>query len=187
MNKYFIYKINVLNEFYIGSTKNPVHRMSAHKRDSKKEEKKNFKLYKKMNEVYDLSDSNLFNYEILESFYCEPNQVKIKEQEYINNLKPSLNMNKAFLSHEEKLEYRKNYYKIKKEKETPEEKQKRLEKKKEWYEKNKPLVKAQERERHKNKLIKELKEKLKKMEENIKLMESCEINLELDLEEINLS
>jgi hypothetical protein len=187
MNNYYIYKLNVLDEFYIGSTKNPVHRIQAHKRDYKKENKKNQLLYKKMNDCYDLNDPNFFKYEILEVIMCDALESKKKEQQYIEILKPTLNMNNAFLTSEKRKQYRKEWYKKRKERETPEERKKRLDKKKEWYEKNQLLIQTKERERHKNKQIKILKEKLKKLQDNIKIFElKSDISDISDIEELNL-
>lgn len=187
-HNYYIYKITCLNEIYIGSTKNPILRWKTHITDYKKKNWKNCKLYKKMDSVYDLNDKNCLNYEILECLNnCSRKDAMKKEQDYINKLKPTLNTVNAYLSEEQKKENHKNYMRKYRSKMTEEQIKERLKKKKEWYNRNKEVICLKERTRYKDKRIFELKEKMKKMEDNIKLL--CQYESDNDffseLEEIN--
>ena len=86
-------------EMYVGATRQPISgRMSGHRRDAK--------MGKKMGKIqegirkcgYD------FNYILLESCMVNSSDEKrMREQEWIDKLKPSLNMNRAFNNEEQKI------------------------------------------------------------------------------------
>ncbi len=191
-SNYYIYKLNVLDEFYVGSTKDPVKRFASHKKDCKATKYKDKKLYKKMNEIYDLKDSLLLNYEILETIHqttCKC--ARQREQYYIDKLKPSLNSINAVLDKEAARLQKIEYQRQKIEKETEAQKKVRLAKKKIWYYKNREVILAKERARARQKRIDNLKDKLKLMTYNIKcLEEQVEANnmdeFKFDLPEIDL-
>jgi hypothetical protein len=92
--KYTIYKIidnNNVNEFYIGSTKCFSRRKSHHKKNVTNKRGKRYwtKLY-----VYIRSNGGWDNFkmEVLQELECEiKNEALNEEQNYINNLKPTLN------------------------------------------------------------------------------------------------
>ena len=82
---YCVYKIQIDNECYIGSTKNFNKRFKDHQYRKNDEKYKHLPLYKKMNETEN------FEMNILEMFDCDKKTIFIKEQEYITKFKPSLN------------------------------------------------------------------------------------------------
>ena len=84
-----IYKIiNIITgEFYIGSSKNIKHRWAQHKRPSVQKRQPNSKLYKAMDR-YGLDN---FTFEIIE----KTDNIKEREQYYIEQLKPSYNNYRA--------------------------------------------------------------------------------------------
>jgi group I intron endonuclease len=98
--KYFIYKIidkNNSNEFYIGSTNKVSARRSSHKKSTSNKVSKKYwcKLYQ-----YIRSNGNWENFDfiILECGEVEnKTDMKKKEQEYIDNLKPTLNTISSYL------------------------------------------------------------------------------------------
>ena len=98
--KFYIYKIvdnNNSEEFYIGSTKNFSSRMSHHKKNVTNKSGKRYwcKVYQYIRANGDLEN---FDFIILEAGTCENKEYyKQKEQEYINNLKPTLNSIKAYI------------------------------------------------------------------------------------------
>lgn len=83
-----IYKIeNKENgKFYIGSSKNIYNRWTAHKSAAKKKE---LDLYKEMREL----GVESFTFSIIEE--CNEDELRIKEQFYIDSLKPTYNKAKA--------------------------------------------------------------------------------------------
>jgi len=99
----FIYKISVIDEFYIGSTINLNGRKAKHKQDSKT---LNSLLYKK------IRDNNYeFKMEVLHGFKCEnETELRIEERRVCEELKPTLNMNRVIRSCEEDKEHKKQYY-----------------------------------------------------------------------------
>jgi predicted GIY-YIG superfamily endonuclease len=84
----FIYKIEIDNQIYIGSTLNLRRRQTTHNNDLNIK-KTTGRLYEKCREC-NITDINLI---LLEE--VEDNDTKIKEQEYIDKLKPTLNMIRA--------------------------------------------------------------------------------------------
>jgi group I intron endonuclease len=96
--KFFIYKIinkNNNNEFYIGSTTKFSSRKSHHKKNVNNRCGKKYwcKLYK-----YIRDNGNWDNFEmlIIEEGECDnKEQMLVKEQQYIDTLKPTLNTNRA--------------------------------------------------------------------------------------------
>lgn len=189
---YFIYKLNVLDEFYIGSTKNPVLRFKSHKHDSRQTKHKDKKLYKKMNQVYDYKDTDLLNYTVLECLNCNVRTAREREQYYIDTLKPTLNSINAIKDPEEYRMKAVLYAREKREKETEAQHQLRLAKKKVWYWKNREDILARERMRYKEKKIEDMKQKLEMIKSNIECLESqndkeIELNLDLELEEVDIN
>ena len=110
-----VYKITnaITGDFYIGSSKNVKKRWSDHKCKSTWNEHPNNPLYLDM-QKYGL---NKFAFEILEE--VEPEELKEKEQEFIETLKPIYNRNRAdgwdverykeYLKEYQKTEKRKKY------------------------------------------------------------------------------
>lgn len=106
-----IYKITNLatNEFYIGSSKNIESRWAYHKAKFKSNEETNNKLY------LDFKKFGLenFKFEILEKCF---NNIKEREQEYIDKLKPHYNTKAAYsdkiykINEEKRKSYIKDYY-----------------------------------------------------------------------------
>ena len=102
----FIYKIEVDNELYIGSTKkNLSYRQASH----------NCKLNNLPNK-----DSNIYLYRFcrekkVKKIICEllqtvdDTKLKILEQEYINKLKPSLNTIRVCITEEQRIEKKKEH------------------------------------------------------------------------------
>ena len=137
----FIYKIEVGEECYIGSTKNKYlcNRQRQHN--------------------YDLKKSNSYLYEFcrehkIEKIICElleevdNENIRIKEQEYIELLNPSLNVKRAFQTKEE----RKEQIRLKDKKYREKNKDKINEKKKEYYENNKKICLEKMKENNKKKI-----------------------------------
>ena len=123
----FIYKIVIGEDLYIGSTKNKYlcNRQSTHNAYYKKDCNK--LLYKKCKE---------YNIEKIKCILLEEvdnENIKIKEQEYINKLNPSLNVRKAYNTIEEQ----KEYIKIKDKKYYEKNKDKIKKNREKYYEKNK--------------------------------------------------
>lgn len=92
--KYYIYQIidkNNNEEFYIGSTNNISARKSKHKKTTNNKVSKRYwtKLYKYIREN---GNWECFEVIIIESGECDTKLfMRQKEQEYINNMKPTLN------------------------------------------------------------------------------------------------
>tara|TARA_R100001463_G_C3396711_1_gene207547 strand:- start:18 stop:428 length:411 start_codon:yes stop_codon:yes gene_type:complete len=99
----FIYKIEVGEECYIGSTKNILQRQTTHNQGLNNPNSKdyNIPLYKYCRE------HNIKKIICKKVEEVEDNNIKIKEQEYINNLKPILNSNRVYQTQEEKEEQKK--------------------------------------------------------------------------------
>jgi len=99
--KYWIYKIkcknNEIEEFYIGSTNKLSSRKSQHKKNVHNKVSKKYwcKLYQFIRANGDWDN---FEIVVLEAGTCEePDYIRHKEQEYINQLNPTLNSIKAKL------------------------------------------------------------------------------------------
>jgi len=96
--KYFIYKIfknDDINEFYIGSTNNISSRKSAHRKNVNNRVGKRYwcKLYHYIRLNGNWSN---FSIEVLENGVCDnARDMRVKEQEFIDKLKPTLNTIKA--------------------------------------------------------------------------------------------
>lgn len=109
--KYIIYKI--VNKFnkndcYIGSTKNLKRRILEHKGECKTPK---FKIHMFITEN---GGFNNFYFYIIDIIECEEGKQLITEDKYITELKPPLNMNKAYIENKE--EYYKEYQERNKEK-----------------------------------------------------------------------
>ena len=107
MEKAYIYKIvckdENIKDFYIGSTYNIKNRIKYHKNKAKNGDTKLYKFIK---------DFNNFDFIILETFNCENSlEKKQKEQKYINDLKPSLNMINAYSTQDEIKQKNNDYHK----------------------------------------------------------------------------
>lgn len=108
--KTIIYKIFCkdpeIKEFYIGSTLNLHSRMIVHKHHCKI---KNTILHTFIRENGGWSN---FTVEVLETFSCESSvEKRIKEREYMDLLKPSLNKRLPIISRKDINEYQRNYMK----------------------------------------------------------------------------
>tara|TARA_R110000737_G_scaffold32683_1_gene51091 strand:+ start:197 stop:694 length:498 start_codon:yes stop_codon:yes gene_type:complete len=84
-----IYKITIIDDSYIGHTKNFNKRTKDHQYRKNDDKYKHIPLYKKMNECDD------FKIELLEMIDCDKETIFIKEQEYISLHNPTLNTNRA--------------------------------------------------------------------------------------------
>jgi len=109
---YFIYKIIVNNEFYIGSTNSIKKRLITHKNNcfNEKSDKYNLPFYKYIrNNNCKIEDLKLEIVKIL--WDCiSMNIAKIEEQKVIDELKPKLNTHSAYQIFKNKKEYDKNRY-----------------------------------------------------------------------------
>ena len=137
--KIYCIRNNIDDDIYVGSTTQPLSkRMAWHRQSTKKEAKKHYKLYQKMNEV----GIDNFYIELFEKYPCDSKEELFrKEGEVMRELKPILNSkiqgrtleewlddNKEYLTQERKNRYERNKDQI-------------LEKKKEyWKEKRDELL-----------------------------------------------
>ena len=116
-SKSVIYKFHKddMTEIYIGSSKDEKKREQDHKSVCNNEncEKHNFKVYEfiRANGGYDN-----WKFEVIEHYPCENDiQLRIRERNYYDLLKPTLNTNRPYISEEEKKEYSAKYYEDNKE------------------------------------------------------------------------
>jgi predicted GIY-YIG superfamily endonuclease len=105
----YIYKIQHCTEAnlcYIGSTFNFLNRQCQHIR-SIKDETCQKRLYIRIR-----ATGGVFSYtiSIIEEFETDKLNLRLKENHYINELKPALNHNRAFTTPEEKADAVKEYY-----------------------------------------------------------------------------
>mgnify|MGYP003650311726 FL=1 len=100
-----IYKIEIGEDFYIGSTETTLKiREKRHNNDLKWRNQKLQKFCKENN----INKITLIE---LEKVKIENKlELRIIEQDYINKLQPSLNSQRAYISKEERKEYKKEYY-----------------------------------------------------------------------------
>jgi group I intron endonuclease len=152
----YIYKIvnSVNNMIYVGSTKQSINiRFNQHKANSK-DLTKNAKIYLLMRKI----GVDKFNIEVIEQIeFLDKKDLLNKEQYFIDNLKPELNMLNTYHNKQEYREENKEYFK----KYYEENKQEINLKNKEYREENKEKIKKYEKEyREENK--KEIKEWKKK-------------------------
>ena len=99
-----IYKIEIGEDFYIGSTETTLKiRQISHNRDLKKH---NYKLYEtcKANDINDITLIEIKKVKVENKL-----ELRILEQEYINKLQPSLNIRRAYTTEEEEKLYNKEY------------------------------------------------------------------------------
>jgi group I intron endonuclease len=105
-----VYKItnDVNNELYIGSTiKTLSQRMAKHRQDSKQERCQNYKIYKAFEEI----GVEHFKIVLLEECLCvNRDQLRAKEDHYIQLLKPAYNMISAVLNLENQKKNRAEHY-----------------------------------------------------------------------------
>lgn len=143
-----VYKIwnDVDDKFYIGSsTINLNKRLNHHRTNSRYEHRGSYgcKFYTHMR----LHGQDKFNIECLEDFECENvKELRLKEQEYINNLKPELNYQRASRANMTKKEINHESYTKTKANQTEESKQKEKERVKKWHTENKEKVKQYKKE-----------------------------------------
>ena len=119
MENAMIYKISckdeLIKDYYIGSTFDFDVRYKQHKTDYKNVNSHcyNYKIYQF---IRNNGGFDNFKFDILLSFECENTKQKvIKEQEYLDEFKPSLNDRKAFRTEEERIEYNEKHYENNKE------------------------------------------------------------------------
>lgn len=98
-----VYKISVIDDFYIGSTADFINRKIKHTTDMKTS---NFKLYKAIR-----NNNNNFLMEKLYDFPCKNNtELRMEEQRCYDELKPTLNSQRPYRSKDDIKQYRKDYY-----------------------------------------------------------------------------
>jgi len=138
-SKGVIYIITVGDDFYVGSTIDLETRESSHNKKIYNENCSgyNYNLYKRIRE-------NNGNYciEIYKHFPCENvRELEQEEQRVMDELKPTLNGQRAYLTDEERVKYFQDYHK----KNYQENKEMLKQKWKDWYSKNKEKVNERER------------------------------------------
>ena len=125
-----IYKIEICNEIYIGSTTELL---------IERQRKHNYELKNKTIKLYETCKVNNINkitlIEIEKVKVNNKKELKIIEQDYINKLKPTLNMCRAYRTEEELKEHQKEY-----DKNRPNKKE-RYDQKKIYYQQNKEKIK----------------------------------------------
>ena len=146
------------NEFYIGSTMNWNQRKDKHKSNCSNENSKdyNYPLYQYIRKTG--SWSNWFMFAVEEVEIDSKEELHKLEQAYIDELKPTLNSQRAFRTVEQRIDYQKEYDK--------EHYQNNKEQKKDYREKNKEKIKEYQkdyqkeyREKHREEINKKSKEK----------------------------
>ena len=106
----FIYKIEIDNQIYIGSTIRKLYDRQAHH---------NYKLNNPNNRNYNIYLYRFCREKKVKKIICElieevdDTELRILEQEYINKLQPTLNTNRAYRTEEEQLEQWKEHNKVK--------------------------------------------------------------------------
>jgi len=127
-----IYKIIVDNDFYIGSTFDFNRRLKKHKVRSKTSD---FKLYKAIRD-----NNNKFDMVLLYNYECYTDtELRIVERKYYDELKPTLNSQRPYITEEERKELGSPSWKNNRQKGI-EYRIKTKEKKKEYYIKNKEIL-----------------------------------------------
>ena len=149
---YYIYQLTFENgQTYIGSTNNLERRLQQHKRDCYKESRRHFPIYQCMRQCPN------FTHEVLVEENCTEIVARQLEQQCINIYQPTLNVKKAFMTEEEKKEYKKfqskkSYHNcIEKRREYDKQRQKdpkRLECNKKSYEKNREKIALRRKEKY---------------------------------------
>jgi len=105
----FIYKIEIDNELYIGSTKQKLlKRQADHNYEFNNSNRKDYN-----NPLYRFCREKKVKKIICELIEkVENDELLLLEQEYINMLEPKLNTNRAFITNKEKIEYKRKQNKI---------------------------------------------------------------------------
>ena len=136
----YIYKIDCGDEFYIGSTKNMNQRLIEHRRDAKR---KPYKLYNKIRE-----NNIIIKMDILKEYpdVDDKRELGKLEQEFIDNLKPTLNSYKAYRTDEQKKECNKLQMRKTRANGGEELRLKELESRRKYTENNKEKLKAKRQE-----------------------------------------
>lgn len=140
-NETIIYKIccrdTTIKDIYVGSTCNFTRRKSQHKSacNTETDKRHNLKLYKFIRENGGWDNWNII---MIEEYKCENKRQKDQRERYwIDELKPSLNCINPFTTKEEKKNYQKEYYLIRRD----ERKEYYKQYSKDYYEKNKDSIK----------------------------------------------
>ena len=161
-----VYKITnaITGDFYIGSSKDVKHRWSCHKCQSRWNEHPNCPMYLDMKKY----GVDKFAFEILEE--AEVEQLKEKEQEFIEKLQPTYNqMNANGLNIERRKEYKKEYQKEYQKTDKYKEWQKEYNKSEKHKESQKKYEKTDKRKQYKKEYEKTDKRKKYKEEYNKQL------------------
>ena len=147
-SKSMIYKLCCkdpnITSIYIGSTTNFYRRKSEHKTSCNNENNKryNTNVYKF---IRDNSGFENFDMILIENVSCNNKRELFKiERKYIDELKPSLNITKPYVTEEEKIKYKKEYNEENKEWLC---KKKVKEYRKQYYEKNKNQILEKQKEK----------------------------------------
>jgi len=159
--KSVIYKIYCkdtdVKDFYIGSTKDMKTRKQAHKDNCNNENSKGYNIYL-YQFIREHNGWNNWNMVEIEEYPCvDRTELEQRERYWYDELKPSLNMIKPYVSSIEKIEQKKecdkNYYENNKDKlnaynkeNYEKNKENRKEHMKEWREKNKDIIREKKKE-----------------------------------------
>lgn len=189
LNDYIIYKIysDYCNDFYIGSTKNIIKRINAHKSScyNTNNQKYNLKIYQI---IRNNGGWEKWNVKVIDTIKnISKRQAQQKEEEWRQQLNPQLNIIKAYTTIEQKKEfqkdYKKNYREENKEKvkeqkhnEYINNKEKYQESMKIYREENKEKIKEQKHDEYLRNRTKYLERAKKYKEENKELIKQkrCE-------------
>lgn len=161
LSEFVVYKIvckdPLIKDFYIGSTKDLQRRICAHNNTSKNKTS-NMKIHEFMRNN---GGPENFDFEILhKETFIDIKSTRITEQTYINNLKPTLNINRAHATEENYRQTKLKYSQTEKGKD----KQKKLHKTEKYKEKNKINHKLYNATENGNNIIKKSQKKHRQTE-----------------------
>ena len=152
-----------ITDIYIGSTTNFSRRKAEHKRKSNDENNKEYNYYK-YQFIRDNGSFQNWDMILIENVNVHNKRDLLKiERKWIDELKPSLNMIKSYITEDEKKEYKKEYLKEYNKEYNKNHKTEISEKKKEHYENNKEhytQIKKEWYEKNKNEILEKRKEKI---------------------------
>jgi len=171
-------------DFYVGSTKNIYRRAYNHYTSSSVPQNKEYN-YKK--NVYIRENGGWDNFQLIKLCdvnYTNPLELRIKEQEFIDLLKPTLNDKRAYNSREYMKKYRDSRKHIKKEHNRKYYLKNREQLLKKKYEQNKEKRELREKEK-KEKLLQKIEE-MKKQINNISNKNNKINIIDLDIEPITI-
>jgi hypothetical protein len=175
-NKTLIYKIQHKEKdelLYVGSTTHFRNRKVQHKHKCYNPNGRayNYKLYQT---IRDNGGWDVFSMVVIKEFPCKNKQEALTEEERVmRQMKSSLNMIRAYTTHEEKKEYNKKHYEKNKDKIKEYDKQK--------YEKNKEKIKEQKKEYREQNRDKVNEQKRQYYNENrVKILEENKLYRELN-------